>query len=154
MKQILIVCIGNDLVGDDGIGSAVWRQLSSRTLPDRIRLVNLGLGGLDLLEIMEGESLLIVVDAVQLGGVPGTVYCLESTEMTPAPGRPVSGHGIGLQEALKMGAVLYPERMVEKAFFVGIEGKCFDQLGRGLSPKVEAAIPDAIRIIENLVAGE
>lgn len=151
MKSILIACIGNDLVGDDGLGTAVYSALQSRALPEGVRLVNLGLGGLDLLEIMQGEELLLVVDGLQLGGPVGEVHCLAPESLEPAPGRPVSGHGIGLQEALKMGETLYPERMVKKALLLGIEGYCFDQLGQGLSPEVAGALPELLELITSII---
>lgn len=153
MKSILIACIGNDLVGDDGLGTAVYEALKKSPLPDGVRLINLGLGGLDLLEIMHGEELLVVVDGLQLGGPAGEVRCLAPESLEPAPGRPVSGHGIGLQEALKMGETLYPERMVKKALLVGIEGYSFDQLGQGLSPEVTKALPELLGLISSIIDG-
>lgn len=147
----LVVCIGNDLVADDGVGSAIYTELARRTLPPGVRLMLLGLGGIDLLEQMAGERLLIVVDAVQLGGVAGTVVEIPWRDAPQLPGRPVSGHGIGLNEAMELGARLYPERMVAEAWLIGIEGACFDQLGKGLSDAVVAAIEPAVeRILSRL----
>jgi len=147
----LIVCIGNELVADDGVGSAIYKALAQRVLPPGVRLLLLGLGGIDLLELMAGERLLIVVDAVQLGGEPGTVVELVWQEVPQLSGRPVSGHGIGLNEAMALGSRLYPERMVAEAWLIGIEGACFDQLGEGLSDAVVGAIEPAVaRILDRL----
>jgi len=71
----LIVCIGNDLVADDGAGQAVHASLEAISLAAGTRLVFLGLGGIDLLEVMNGEDLLVVIDAVQLGAAPGIRSC-------------------------------------------------------------------------------
>ncbi len=144
----LIICIGNDLVADDGIGPAVYQELSGRTLSEGIRLRLLGLGGMSLLGEFAGEDLLIVVDAVQFGAAPGTIHILDWTEL-PQGGAHVSCHGIGVREAVEISRSLYPEKTPARVYLVGIEGKCFDRLGVGLSAEVAANIESAAdRIIE------
>jgi len=88
----LIVCIGNDLVADDGAGQAVHASLEAISLAAGTRLVFLGLGGIDLLEVMNGEDLLVVIDAVQLGAAPGFVHVLDWQAIPALGPRPVSGH--------------------------------------------------------------
>lgn len=151
-KRLLVVCIGNELVADDGAGWAVYRALAELGLPSSVRLAFLGLGGIDLLEELDGEDLLVVIDAVQLGGAPGTVHRLVWGNLPLAPARPVSGHGIGVREALEIGARLYPERVPGDTLLLGIEGRCFDRLGQGLSPEVAKAVPEVVEIVGRLVA--
>ena len=151
MSRALIVCIGNDLVADDGVGKAVYKELELSRLPSGTRLSYLGLGGIDLLEELEGEERLVVVDAVQLGSVPGTVHILDWAGLPYMEPRPVSGHGIGIREAIEVGRRLYPERSPQHIHLVGIEGKCFDQLGLGLTPEVEAAVPSAVAAVLRLL---
>ncbi|MFH0784430.1 MAG: hydrogenase maturation protease [Pseudomonadota bacterium] len=147
----LIVCIGNELVADDGVGWVVYEQLRERGLPENVRLVFLGLGGIDLLEEIEGEELLVVVDGVQLGAPPGTVHLLGWQQLPSASPRPVSGHGIGIREAINVGRKLYPERVPKEIFLVGVEGECFNQLGVGLTGEVAQAIPQAIATVLGLM---
>ena len=113
----------------------------------------LGLGGMDLLGEIDGEELLIVVDAVQLGSAPGTVHLLSWEQLPAMAARPVSGHGIGVREAIEVARRLYPEKVPAKIFLVGIEGACFDQLGTGLTEDVAAAVPAAVRKIVSLIPG-
>ena len=152
MDSALIICIGNALAADDGAGRAVYEELQASPLPGGIRLKFLGLGGIDLLEELAGEKRLVVVDAVQLGQPFGTVHVLAWEELPALELRPVSGHGIGIREAIEIGRKLYPERIPELIFLVGIEGSCFDQLGQGLSTEVAAAIPRAVRAVLGLLA--
>lgn len=151
--RALIVCIGNELVADDGVGCAVYEQLRERVLPDHVRVAFLGLGGLDLLEEIAGEELLIVVDGVQLGGPPGMIHCLGWDQLPAMQPRPVSGHGIGIREAIVVGKTLYPERVPEKIYLIGIEGSCFNQLGVGLSDEVARAVPEAVDVVLSLLRG-
>ena len=149
-RRVLVVCIGNELVADDGVGWAVYQELRRLELPQGVRLVFLGLGGIDLLEELDGEELLLVVDGVQLGAPPGTVHRLCWEDLPQAPARPVSGHGIGVREAITIGRRLYPQRVPGKTVLIGIEGRCFDRLGQGLSPEVARVVPEVVGIVAGL----
>lgn len=150
-RRALIVCIGNELVADDGVGWAVYDHLRKSSLADNVRLVFLGLGGLDLLEEIDGEEVLVVVDGVQLGAPAGTLHTLGWDRLPAASPRPVSGHGIGIREAISVGRKLYPERVPKEIFLVGVEGRCFDQLGARLSDEVALAVPAAAATVVALV---
>ena len=147
----LIVCIGNDLAADDGAGPAVYHCLARQTLPVGVRLVLLGVGGIALLEELDGEDRLVVVDAVRFGSRPGTVHVLPWDDIPAGAPHPVSGHGIGVREAVDVGRRLTPEKMPRAEHLVGIEGSCFDMLGAGLSAEVAAAVDDAAARVLGLV---
>ncbi|MGL1930440.1 MAG: hydrogenase maturation protease [Desulfotalea sp.] len=151
MISTLIVCIGNDFVADDGIGQVIYSELLKQNLPDHCRIVFLGLGGVDLIEKMDGEQKLIVVDAVQFGAETGTIHKFDWLSLPALDHRPVSGHGIGVREALEICSKLYPERLPKMSWLIGVEGECFDQLGTGLSPAVSKVIPDAVASIMELI---
>lgn len=151
MKRAVIICIGNELVADDGAGYAVYQALKDVSFDCDVRLLFLGLGGIDLLEELDGEELLVVVDGVQLGGGPGTVHVLDWDAIPAQDYRPVSGHGIGVREAINVARKIYPDRVPDMTYMVGVEGKCFDRLGQGLSPEVAAAIPKAVEAIRSLL---
>lgn len=150
MKRTLIVCIGNDLVADDGIGPEIYRMLNRRVLPETVRVCLLGVGGMDLLDELDGEELLVVVDAVQFGAQPGSVHLLDWNSIPEKEIRPVSGHGIGVKEALQVCRKLYPEKAAARVFLAGIEGKCFDQVGAGLTLEVRDGLPAAVDMIIGL----
>lgn len=151
MGTALIVCIGNDLAADDGVGHAVYHHLLQIGLPKDARLVLLGVGGLNLLEELAGEDRLVVVDAVHFKAEAGTVHTLDWGEIPALMQRAVSGHGIGIREAIEVGRRLAPENMPTQIYLVGIEGKCFDELGTGLSEEVAAAVETAARKVLQLV---
>lgn len=150
MIKALVVCIGNNLVADDGVGHAVYSALAKR-LPANTRLKLLGLGGMTLIGEFRGEELLIVVDAVQLGAYPGTVHVLDWDKLPPG-GAAVSCHGIGIREALEVSQKLYPEVTPKIVHLVGIEGSCFDRLEESLSEEVEAAVKTAAAAVLRLLA--
>jgi hydrogenase maturation protease len=151
VRRALIVCIGNDLVGDDAVGYEVYQLLRRRPLPPSTRLVFLGVGGLALIDEMAGEELLVVVDAVNLGGAPGALHVMAFDDIPQPQTRPVSGHGIGVREALAVCQRLYPEKAAATVYLVGIEGDDFSSVGGGLSEPVEAALPKAVSTILGLL---
>lgn len=154
MKTTIVICIGNALAADDGAGWAVYKKLSESRVPSGVRLKFLGLGGIDLLDELEGEEQLIVVDAVQFGEKPGTVHTLGWDELPVTEMRPVSGHGIGIREAVEVGRKLSPHKIPNHIILVGVEGECFDQLREELSPAVAVAIPLAVREVQRLLGLE
>jgi len=152
MRRSLVVCIGNDLVADDAIGHEIYRLLNNRALPEGVRVCLLGVGGMDLLDEINGEDLLIVVDAVQFGAAPGSVHVLDWENIPSRELRPVSGHGIGVKEALQVCRKLYPEKAAGSVYLVGVEGQCFDMVGVGLTPAVLAGLPEAVEKIIGLLS--
>ena len=76
--RILIACIGNIFLGDDGFGTEVARRLAGRPLPPGVILKDFGIRGLDLTyALLDPYELVILVDACPRGGEPGTVYLME-----------------------------------------------------------------------------
>lgn len=153
MTTALIVCVGNDLVADDGVGHAVFTLLANQQLPPGTQLKLLGLGGMALIDEFDGEDHLVVVDAVQFGTTPGTINVMDWSQI-PSGGSHVSCHGIGIREAIEVSKKLYPEKTPTIVHLVGVEGKCFDRLGEGLTEDVAAAVEPAatevVKIIRSL----
>ena len=76
--RILIACIGNIFLGDDGFGTEVARRLADRSLPPGVILKDFGIRGLDLTyALLDPYDLVILVDACPRGGEPGTIYLIE-----------------------------------------------------------------------------
>jgi len=146
----LVVCIGNELIADDAIGFEVYKLLLDMDFPKDVRIEFSGVGGLALLDLLDGgEELLIVVDAVQFGLPPGTIHCL-SWDKIPSFGNPsISVHGIGLKEAIDIGKALYPEKIPESIFLVGIEGRCFNRMRDAMTPETAAAADKAAAYIRD-----
>jgi hydrogenase maturation protease len=84
-RCVLVACVGNVLRGDDGFGQAVERRLAhDGCLPPGVDLIETGIGGMGIVQqLMHGYDALIVVDAVDRGAPPGTLFVLEPE--VPAP---------------------------------------------------------------------
>jgi hydrogenase maturation protease len=148
--KVLVACVGNSLVADDAAGYFVYRNLQTRQLPSSVRLVHLGLGGIALLDQLEGESCLVVVDAVRLGGQVGHVHEIE-WEGLPRARTAVSSHGIGIREAIELGRATEPQKMPQRVVLIGIEGDCFTGLGEGPCEAVRGGILEATGVVLKMI---
>src|SRR5262249_19552111 len=94
--RILIAGIGNIFFGDDGFGVEVARRMASRPLPDRVRVVDFGIRGLDLTyALLDPWEAVIMVDAIPRGGPVGTIYVLEpEIDLAATAGTSVEPHAM------------------------------------------------------------
>ena len=80
LPRILVAGVGNVLNGDDGFGVELAWRLAKRPLPAGVKVIETGIGGMTLVqELMLGYDAVLLLDAHQGGGLPGTVRLLEPT---------------------------------------------------------------------------
>jgi hydrogenase maturation protease len=156
--HILIAGIGNIFLGDDGFGSEVARRLASRQQPDAVRVVDFGIRGFDLAyALLDGYDVTIFVDATARGGEPGTLYTIEPdlSELAEMDARQatVEPHGMEPMKVLAMVKAMGGE--FKRILLVGCEPATFgpEEGHMGLIEPVAAAVGEAVRLIESLVAG-
>ena len=146
MSRILVAGVGNVLRGDDGFGPAVIERLGE--LPPGAEAVETGIGGVALLqELLAGCDGLVLVDAVDRGAAPGTVF-----ELLPEVGDGVHVADVHLANpdrvlsiAKSMGAL--PARVR----IVGCQPGEVDDLVQHLSAPVEAAVEPAVVTVRRIV---
>jgi hydrogenase maturation protease len=143
-KKILILGLGNILLGDEGVGVRVAEQLLSHPLPDEIEVIDGGTAGYELINFFEGKEKVIIVDAVKTNDTPGSVYKLDLALVQEDETVQLSLHQIGLKNVFKMASLmdLNPE-----VTLVGIVPKDYQDYNIGLSDEVEKAIPLAIETV-------
>ena len=145
MKHTLILGLGNPLLGDEGIGVRVVEALKELELPDGVEVVEGGTAGLGLVGLMEGYRRVIIVGAAEMARPPGRVV-----RFTPSEARfktvesLLSPHQIGLGEVLTLAKTL--EIAPAEVVIIGVQPVRIEE-GAGLSPEVEGAIPQIIRMV-------
>jgi hydrogenase maturation protease len=150
MANLRVIGIGQRLRGDDGAGLAAV-QLWDETLREQVGLPNLSVTlaespGAGLLDLLEGAEGAVLVDAVQGGAEPGSLYLLSEGELAAFTAGAGSAHGWGVAEALALGRVVGFEGLPKKIVIIGIEAGSVE-VGGGLSPEVAAVLPQAARLI-------
>jgi hydrogenase maturation protease len=152
-KRILVAGIGNLFMGDDAFGIEVVNGLRERPLPAGVDAIDFGIRGIDLTyALLDGYDRVILVDAVQRGGEPGTLYVIE----------PESPEAAGLDtHEMTPAKVLAAARALggapQNVLIVGCEPAAFgseDEPQSGLSGAVRAAVGEAVLLIESILAGQ
>lgn len=78
MTRVLVAGVGNVFCGDDGFGVAVVERLSRERLPAGVEVRDFGIRGVHLAyQMLDPYDLVVLVDTMQRGGEPGTVYVIE-----------------------------------------------------------------------------
>lgn len=147
---VVVIGIGAELRGDDGVGPAAVAAFVARRPPaGTADVVLLDGEPAGLLEAWRDRRLAVVVDAVRAGLVPGSILEVDGAAATPGPpGRGTSSHGGGLAEAVALGAVL--DRLPERLVILGVEPADLEP-GAGLSPAVAAALPELVGRVASAV---
>lgn len=152
--RILVACIGNIFLGDDGFGVEVARNLATRAFPDNVRVRDFGIRGYDLAyALLEANELTILVDACSRGETPGTVYVIQPdvSRTAAAPPATLDAHTMDpvavIHLAQSMGPISKRILLVacEPATLGGEEGEM------GLSEPVSAAVHTAVQLVEKLI---
>jgi hydrogenase maturation protease len=139
----ILIGVGNVLLSDEGVGIHIVRQLKKRDFSKLVEIHEIGTSSFELLNVIEGNSLVIIVDAVRMDDKPGTVKNIDlviEDDISLLP-QFTSLHQIDLISTLKMakGVIDLPKKIV----LIGIEPSSLEA-GIELSKIVEAAIPKAI----------
>lgn len=146
MKRVLVAGVGNPLRGDDGFGPAVIEALGP--LPDGVQTTETGIGGVALLQdLMLGWDGFVLLDAVERGAAPGTVFVLEPEvpEAVHVPDVHLANPDRVLSMARSLGAL--PARVR----IVGCQPLDAHTLALGLSPQVADAITVAVAHVHRIV---
>ncbi len=140
----LIIGVGNDMRGDDGVGCEIVRRLAHLGPPiwDVCEAKD---DALALMEAWQGREVAIIVDATQASGTPGKISRLDPTKgPLNAIMNDVSSHGLGLGHSLELARSL--AKLPASCIVFVIEGVRFET-GTNLSPDVEKVIPQAMEQI-------
>ena len=104
-EKLLILGIGNILLGDEGVGVSVIKLLEMEDIPPHITLLDGGTGGFHLLSYLQDYPKVILIDATLDGKAPGTVSVIHPKFSNEFP-RTLSSHDIGLKDLIESAALL------------------------------------------------
>jgi len=138
-----IVGVGNILLKDEGIGVHIAHSLQQTDISHDIKVIDVGTSP-DLPYYVKDCDKLIIVDAVQGGGKPGTFYRFHPHDANIESGEMASAHELGLGQSLEMMRLMGSEP--REIVIIGIEPK---EIGWGmeLSAELQQKIPEIIDLI-------
>jgi hydrogenase maturation protease len=145
--RLLLLGLGNLLMGDEGVGVHLAQRLEKRTdLPPGVDVQEGGTAGFQLTEYFTGYPVIILIDATLDEHPPGTIRLLKPRFSSEFP-KALSTHDIGLKDLLDGLTLL--GKMPEIHLFV-MSVNTLQPMHIGLSPEVEAALPELERQVVEL----
>jgi hydrogenase maturation protease len=150
--KIIIIGLGNPILTDDGVGVKVAyavRDALASAARNGVTVTEASVGGLRLMEMMEGYDRVILVDAIQTAdGQPGTIYRLTLDDIASAvpTQHSASAHDMNLPTAMEMGRCLGMALPASVEIFA-IEALDVVTFGETCTPHVTAAIPAVTELV-------
>ena len=144
-SELLVLGLGNVLLGDDGAGPAVVARLrDEHVTPAGMRLFDGGTLGLSLLPYLEDARRVILIDAVAADAPAGTLVRLHGADVGPAVAARLSPHQVGVADLLE--GARWCDREPEDVILIGVVPESIE-LGVGLSRPVLQALPDLVALV-------
>ncbi|MBI5573918.1 MAG: hydrogenase maturation protease [Elusimicrobia bacterium] len=146
--KIAVVGFGNILMGDEGIGVHIIKELSEVQCPkSNVQFIDGGTSALDVILSLRDVDKLIIVDAVKNGGVHGDIYKFHNftiSQFRNSEMQKTSLHDLNIIDALKIAEKVgtIPKEIV----FIGVEPKEIEPK-IGLSEEIRNKIPEIIKTI-------
>lgn len=134
----VVIGLGNPLMGDDGLGIVVARQLLSRTdLPDGVQVVDGGTWGLNLLPVIEDAERVLLVDAIDMAEAPGTLIRLSRERLPRYLATKISPHQVDLRDVLALAELR--GTLPDDTTAMGLQPQTV-ALGTALSPVIDERV--------------
>lgn len=153
--KTLVLGLGNELYGDDGVGIHVIRQLRKEikglkaTNKEDIDMEECSLSGLALLDVIAGYDRLILVDTIKRRApLPGRIHLLAETEIRSIPGP--SPHYVSVPQTIQLGRQL-GLRVPSQVQIVAVEAKNLYSLGEGLSEAMKEKLPAIVKTVKDIL---
>ena len=139
-NSIVVLGVGNILLTDEGLGVHVVEDLKANyNFTPQISLIDGGTMGMELLTYMRGMKKILLVDAVNGGEAPGTIYEFPHRELEQYFTDHISVHEVGMQDILRIRAI--QENPLEDAIVIGVEPESLE-VGFEPSELVQHALPE------------
>ncbi|WP_286966769.1 MULTISPECIES: HyaD/HybD family hydrogenase maturation endopeptidase [unclassified Flavobacterium] len=146
-NEILVLGIGNYLMGDEGVGVHFINRIDKTQFPENISFIDGGTGGFTLIPYIENHKKVIIVDATMDGKDEGTITLLKPRFSEDFP-TALSGHNFGLKDMVDILSMLnvMPEISLYTITILKME-----PMSMNLSPKVDEAIQKVtLQIIQQI----
>jgi len=144
---ILVLGIGNVLMGDEGVGVHAARRLEREVLPPHVSVVDGGTGGFHLLSYLSDFDTVVMIDATMDGQPAGTVSVIRPRYASDFP-RTLSAHDIGLRDLVESAALL---RSLPTIHLVTVSIEAMQPMELSLSAPIERALSRVVAVVHRLV---
>lgn len=139
-NSILVMGVGNYLMGDEGIGVHIIQEMAKKKLPEYVDILDGGTGGLLLLNCFQVYPTIIFIDATMDGRPAGTISLIRPKFASDFP-TALSVHDVGLKDMIE---AVYLMDDVPDIYLYTVSIEEVNPMTIALNPDVENAIPELI----------
>jgi hydrogenase maturation protease len=157
MKKILVLGLGNDLYGDDGVGIHFIEYINQRPkLKDELSALNEQVefkpccqSGLSLLDVITGYDSLIIIDTIKKSNpCTGKIHTLEAKDLRYIPGP--SPHYVSIPQSIEIGKSL-GLKVPTHIKVIALEAKNMYHLGENMTEEMKNKIPVILKKLKSLL---
>ncbi len=144
--RVLVLGVGNVLMGDEGVGVHAVRALDGAALPPGVTVLDGGTGGFHLLGHLAECDAVVMIDATLDDQAPGTVSVIEPRYASDFP-RALSAHDIGLKDLVESAALI---ETLPQVTLITVSVADLQPMRMTLSPPIADAVPRVVRLAREL----
>ena len=139
VAPVTVLGIGNVILRDEGFGVRVVEYLAAQyDFPDEVQLVDGGTLGIELTQYVTGTDKLLIIDSINGGAQPGTVFRFADDEIRAHFATKLSAHEVGIQDVLTM--LELTGRRIPHTVVIGAQPYDIGA-GVGLSERMQKLLP-------------
>lgn len=148
-NKILVMGVGNLLMGDEGIGVQAIQHMQDMEFPENVRLLDGGTGGFHILSEFQGYETIIMIDATFDEHAAGHIKVIEPRFSSDFP-KSLSSHDIGLKDLVESASLL---GKLPKIFLITVSVKYFREVKMELTDEVKAVLPEVAGKVKEILDG-
>jgi hydrogenase maturation protease len=150
-KRVLVLCLGNEILSDDGFGPEVARRLQAENELDLAAdVVFAPVAGFQLLDLLTDRKRVLVVDTIRTGTAEaGTLHHFPIGALTPSHSL-TSSHQISLPTAIELGKRL-SLNMPDVIEGMAVEAQDLETLSEELTLPIRGAVEKALTFIHEWI---
>lgn len=149
-KKVLILGMGNILLGDEGVGVRAVEYIETQNLPVKADLLDGGTGGFTLLSEIQKYEDVILIDATLDDNPPGTIRLIKPKFASDYP-KAMSTHDIGLKDLIESASIMGNLPVIH---LIVVSIKDFQPMDLSLSAEIKEILPNiydqVIKILHNI----
>ncbi len=142
--KVLILGVGNILLRDDGFGVHLIQSLEETAFPPNVQILEAGTVSHQLIPEFRSIDYLIVIDIVEAGDAPGSIFRFSPEDMNFKSEQKLSLHQISLTDVLQMAELTGAK---PKTVIIAVQPKNVSEWGLELSDEVRMAMPKVKELV-------
>ena len=148
--RILVLGVGNYLMGDEGVGVQFIQYLEKNKIEySQTDILDGGTGGFTLMGTLEAYDMVIFIDATMDGNPPGTISLIKPKFASDFP-KALSAHDFGLKDMVES---MYLLGKAPEMYLFTISIKEIKPMHIILSQEVKESLPELVEKVDGLISG-